>query len=103
MADARRILTSVLQSTLGRIPTDSELSDFLSQLNAAEAKSPTTTVTTAAGNKSISRTTPSSVDASNMALTFAKKISGGGEYDENRAQYYLNLIAKRYGYGFGQG
>jgi hypothetical protein len=103
MADARRILTSVLQSTLGRIPTDSELSDFLSQLNAAEAKSPTTTVTTTAGNKSISRTTPGSVDANNMALTFAKKIGGGGEYDENRAQYYLNLIAKRYGYGFGQG
>ena len=103
LADARRILTSVLQQTLGRNPTDSELSDFMNQLNSAERKSPSTSITTRSGNKAITRTTPSSTDANQMALDFAKQIGGGDEYTQDRAQFYLNLIAKRYGYGFGQG
>ena len=107
MAVARSTLTQILQSALGRIPTDSELSDFMIELGKAESQSPTTTVTSTnkvgSKTKAVSRTTPSTVDINDMALSFAKRIGGGGEYDENKAQYYLNLIAKQYGYGFGQG
>lgn len=107
MAVARSTLTQILQSALGRIPTDSELSEFMIELGKAESQSPTTTVTSTnkvgSKTKAVSRTTPSTVDINDMALSFAKRIGGGGEYDENKAQYYLNLIAKQYGYGFGQG
>lgn len=107
MAVARSTLTQILQSALGRIPTDSELSEFMVELGKAESQSPTTIVTSTnkvgSKTKAVSRTTPSTVDINDMALSFAKRIGGGGEYDENKAQYYLNLIAKQYGYGFGQG
>lgn len=107
MAVARSTLTQILQSALGRIPTDSELSEFMIELGKAESQSPTTIVTSTnkvgSKTKAVSRTTPSTVDINDMALSFAKRIGGGGEYDENKAQYYLNLIAKQYGYGFGQG
>jgi len=107
MAVARSTLTQILQSALGRIPTDSELAEFMVELGKAESQSPTTIVTSTnqsgSKTKAVSRTTPSTVDINDMALSFAKRIGGGGEYDENKAQYYLNLIAKQYGYGFGQG
>jgi hypothetical protein len=103
VAQARQILGAVLQQSIGRNPTDQELSQFLKMLNAEEAKSPTITTSTMAGSTQTYRTTPTKVDPNNVALQFAKQLGDGDEYRENRAMYYLNLIAKKYGYGYGQG
>lgn len=93
----------MLKSSIGRDPTDAEVNQFLRQLNTAEQASPVVTTTTTTGRQSVSRTTPSGVDPQEMALQFAREIGGGDEYRENRALYYFNLIAQKYGYGFGQG
>ena len=103
IAQARQILASVLKTSIGRDPTEAEVNQFLRQLNAAEREAPVITTTTSTGQRSVSRTRPSTVDPQDMALDFAKRIGGGDEYMENRAMYYLNLIAQKYGYGFGQG
>ena len=107
MAQARTILTAVLQEALGRRPSEQELADFIAMLNEAESKDPTKTVTrtTATGDRTrvVSRTTPGAVDAQQMAQEFAEGIEGGAPFRENRAQTYMNWIAERLGYGFGQG
>ena len=103
MAQARQILGAVLQKSIGRNPTDEELAQFVKMLNAEEAKSPTITTSTMAGRTQTYRTTPTNVDPNNVALQFAKQLGGGDEYRENRALYYLDLIAKKYGYDYGQG
>lgn len=103
LAQARQVLSAVLKNSIGRNPTEDEVTRFLRTLNAEERKSPTITTTTATGRTSVSRTSPTKVDPQQMALDFVKQIGGGGEFDENRALHYLNLIAKKYGYDYGQG
>lgn len=107
VAQGRDLLTRVLQDALGRNPTESELSDFISMLNAAEKQSPSTMVTKTytkkGATRSVSTQTPSTVDPAQMALEFAKQIGGGDEYRTNMAQMYMNWITERLGYGFGQG
>lgn len=107
LSQGRSILTAILKNALGRIPTDQELADFISMLNEAESQSPTRTVTrtskTGDRTRSVARTTPSTVDPEQMALEFVQRIDGGQPYRENKAQMYMNWIAERLGYGFGQG
>lgn len=93
ISTARSLLSSVLTSALGRMPTDEEVKNFVEMLNEAESKSPTTTVTnTIAGDgttSSTSRTTPSTVDERQMAMDFAKQIGGGSEFTANSADNYI--------------
>lgn len=93
MAQARTILTSVLQEALGRRPTDQELNDFIAMLNEAESKDPTKTVTRTTVNgkrtRAVARTTPGVVDPEQMAEEFAAEIGGGAPMTAKRETDYL--------------
>lgn len=81
LSQGRATLTAILKNAIGRMPTDQELADFIAMLNEAESQSPTRTVTrttkTGDRTRSIARTTPSDVDAEQMAREFAAQIGGG--------------------------
>ena len=93
MAQARTILTAVLQEALGRRPTEQELADFVAALNEAESKDPTKTVTrtTVNGNRTraVARTTPGAVDPQELAREFAADIGGGAPMTAKRETDYL--------------
>ena len=98
LAQGRTLLSAVLKDALGREPTESEVADFLKFLNAKESKSPMTTVTTTnksgKSSKSVSRMTPSGVDASALAEQFAQEIGGGVPFEQNQENYYLDGLLK---------
>ena len=75
------------------MPTEQELADFIAMLNEAESKDPTKTVarTTGGGGRTrtVSRTTPGSVDPQQMAQEFAEQIGGGAPSTAKRETDYL--------------
>lgn len=95
VADGRRLLNSVLTDALGRIPTDTEFTQFLRQLNNAESKSPTKTVTRRTAQGTVVQTSPSTVDSNQMAQQFAQNVEGGDPYRERQASDYMGLLSQR--------
>ena len=95
------MLISVLRQALGRYPTDDEVSQFVRMLNAEESKKPsvstTTTTTTGDRTSAVTRTTPSSVDAEQMAQEFAEDIKGGKAYQANQADRYMAALMQSLG------
>jgi len=97
IAQGRSMLAQILGNAIGRSPTDQELSDYMDKLHAAEAKSPTKTVTnyvrSGSSQTSTSRTNPSNVDPEAMAREFAAELNGGGEmFDYKANSYFDNLM-----------
>ena len=91
----RKLLNSVLTDALGRIPTDTELAQFMRQLNRAESRSPVIQTVRRAGNTTVSKVTPSTVDSAEMAQQFAQSVEGGDPYRERTASGYLDMLAQR--------
>lgn len=96
-AEARSLLVGIMTNMLGRYPTDEEVSNFLIQLNKAEAKSPTTTVTTTSGETRTTRMTPTSVDPNMLAEDFVKGIDGGKPAAAGSADMYINALIQSLG------
>lgn len=96
MAQGRALLARILEDALGRPPSDSELSQYMARLNAAERKDPTRTVTnyvrSGSTTKSTSRTNPGDVDPEAMAREFALEIGGGDEMMAYQATSYLDRL-----------
>jgi hypothetical protein len=96
LADGRALLARVLSQALGRAPSPQELQDYLSRLNAAEAKSPTKTITnyvkSGDDTTATQRTNPSNVDPESMARQFAAEINGGTEMFDVQANAYLDRL-----------
>lgn len=96
IAAGRSMLAGILEQALGRAPSDTELSEYMAMLNAAENKSPVKTVTnyvkSGSSQTSTSRTTPSEVDPAAMAREFAAKIGGGDEMFAYQATSYLDKL-----------
>lgn len=99
LAAGRALLARTLADALGRAPSDSELADYMSMLNAAEKKSPTKTVTNyvrgGGSTTATSRTTPSTVDPEAMAREFATRINGGDDLMTNKANSYMDMLVNR--------
>lgn len=99
LAQGRTLLANVLRDALGRPPSQSELAEFMSRLNAAENKSPIRTVTNYVRGDgtttATSRTTPSSVDPDQMAREFAAEIGGGNEMAGYQANRFMDLLMAR--------
>lgn len=98
VAQARSLLIGVLTEALGRYPTDDEVQRFLSMLNKQEKKSPSKTVTRTStdgsNTTSVTRMTPSTVDAQALAEEFARSLEG---YDENAMDRYMNALFESLG------
>lgn len=101
IANGRALLKQTLGNAIGRAPSETELKRYMKMLHDAESNSPTRTVTSRSGSSSVSRTTPSTVDPTDMALDFAKEIGGGDPYRERQASRYLDLIMNRGGLNLG--
>lgn len=101
VAQARALMVNVLQSALGRYPTDSEVQRFLEILNKAESKSPSKTITTTTTGgdftKAVSRSTPSAVDPQALAEEFARSIGGGAEFRAKSDFDYLSGLFESLG------
>ena len=99
LAQGRSLLANVLRDALGRPPSQSELAEFMSRLNAAENKSPVRTVTNYVRDGSTttatSRTRPSTVDPDQLAREFAAEIGGGDEMAGYQANRFMDLLMAR--------
>jgi hypothetical protein len=97
ISQARSLLMSIMQESLGRNPTDSEVRQFLSILNGEERNSPTRTTTrtnyiTDSKTRAVSRTTPSGVDPERVAMDFVKSIDNGTPYDASQSNRYIDAL-----------
>ncbi len=88
--EARGILRQVLSQALGRGPSESELTDFQGQLNAAQRAQPSVTTThyNAAGTRS-SSTTPGGVSPEQFAQDYADREFGSEERDYHVVSQYM--------------
>jgi hypothetical protein len=97
LQEAQGLALQAFQNAIGRAPTSDELSNFLSALNAAEARSPqvtsggTYTSRTKTGSKgqadtvgstSSSNTTSGGVDEQAFAQQYAMSLPGASEYQK---------------------
>lgn len=81
---ARGLLMQTIQSVLGRNPTDTEYSDFLTRLNEAQTASPQ--VVSASGD---TVTRSGGVDAGVLALDYAQSRD---DYEDRQANQYYNMF-----------
>ena len=99
LAQGRAMLANVLRDALGRPPSESELVEFMSRLNAAENKSPIRTVTNyvreGSTTTATSRTRPSAVDPEQMAREFATEIGGGDEMAGYQVNRFMEMLIGR--------
>jgi hypothetical protein len=91
--EARSVTRQVLSQMLGRGPSESEIDDYLAQVNAAQRAKPTITTTryNAAGDRS-SSTTSGGVNPQAFAEDFVHRELGDEESDYQVISQYMPAL-----------